>query len=363
MKKYLIVLLLIFASIVTVQFLSCSRNQPSSVNDLTYNPTPYSLNVPPGFPPPILSDSNPLTVEGIALGRKLYYDPILSTNGLSCSSCHPQSKAFTNGCISRAGFNGGDSVSIKAHINLAWNPNFLWDGSEPNPESVCLLDFGPMFFNSNMSQLAQNLKSSPTYPAMFYHAFGISDVTTLTSSQLQLKIVEAVSQFIRTLISANSKFDKFVKNQVDLTPSEMRGYIDFMTEKADCFHCHGTILFTDNVFKNNGLKCDLVGADQGRYLVTGRESDMGKFLAPTLRNIALTAPYMHDGSIKTLADVIEFYNSGVCKTSPNIDPLMTLPAKEFGLQLTDSDKADLINFLNTLTDSSFITNPNFSNPN
>ena len=135
----------------------------------------------------------------------------------------------------------------------------------------------------------------------------------------------------------------------------------FMTERGDCFHCHGNPLFTSNDFRNNGLDCTPQGANSGRYLVTGNANDIGKFSVPTLRNVELTAPYMHDGRYATLEEVVEFYNSGVCMTSPNIDPIMTKPAKEYGLNLWPWEKEDLVNFLKTLTDTTFINNPDYRN--
>ena len=142
----------------------------------------------------------------------------------------------------------------------------------------------------------------------------------------------------------------------------MHGANIFYTEQGDCFHCHGTPLFTNNTFNNTGMDTVFSGLNFGRYLYTGLATDMGKFSAPTLRNIELTAPYMHDARFKTLEEVMEFYNSGVHWNSPNIDPIMTKPFKEYGLMLTSMDKADLIAFLKTLTDTTLLTDPTVSNP-
>jgi cytochrome c peroxidase len=167
---------------------------------------------------------------------------------------------------------------------------------------------------------------------------------------------------MRTMVSSDSKYDRYKHNPSLFTSQELSGYIIFMTERGDCFHCHGDPLFTINQYKNNGLDCDPQGINQGRYQVTHLTTDIGKFKVPTLRNIELTAPYMHDGRYQTLEEVVEFYNSGVCQNSPNIDPIMTKPAKIYGLQLADWEKADLVAFLKTLTDSTFMNNPNFADP-
>lgn len=242
----------------------------------------------------------------------------------------------------------GDSISIPPHVNLAWNPDYNWNGSEPKLDRLCIADFGPEFFDTDMNQLVQDLKTHPEYPQMIYKAFGISNVEDLSHDDLKQTIVYSISQFMRSMVSANSKFDKYFDHQVGFTTSEQSGYIIFMTEKGDCFHCHGNPLFTSNDFRNNGLECLPQGQDLGRYLISGNINDKGKFSVPTLRNIELTAPYMHDGRYQTLEEVVEFYNSGVCISSPGIDPIMTKPAKLYGLNLWPWEKEDLVNFLKPL---------------
>jgi cytochrome c peroxidase len=343
-------------ALISLLSIQCKKDKTTE-NSVT--PTPYSLRIPEHFPTPVIPDANPMTVEGIALGRRLYYDPILSTNGLTCSSCHIPERSFSKPYfISSA----GDSISVPPHINLAWNPDYLWNGGEPFLDHLCIADFGPGFFNTDMDELVSLLKSHSQYPDMFYKAFGIQDVAAISHDELQKKIVYAIIQFIRTMISDNSRFDRYVRQEASLTQSELSGYLIFMTEKGDCFHCHGAPLFTSNDFRNNGLECYPQGQDQGRFTITGNPHDLGKFSVPTLRNIELTAPYMHDGRFKTLEEVVEFYNSGVCSSSPNIDPIMTKPAKLYGLQLLPQEKADLVNFLKTFTDTSFIINPAYSKP-
>lgn len=325
----------------------------------TYVATPYSLTVPQNFPQPIIPPENPLTVEGIKLGRMFYYDPILSTNGLSCNSCHIQSKSYSSPLFTTSSL---EKISVPPHINLAWNNNYNWNGSEPVLDRLCLGDFGPEFFNTNMPLLVQKLKAHPTYPTLFKQAFNIDDIEQLSHNELQLKIVYSISQFMRTMISYNSKFDKMIRHETMLSPQEYDGFETFYTERGDCFHCHGYPLLTSNDFKNNGLDSSYASINFGRYKVSFDSSDIGKFSTPTLRNIELTAPYMHDGRFETLEEVVEFYNSGVHWASPNIDALMTKPAKQYGLNLTATQKANLVLFLKTFTDSTYINNPDYQSP-
>lgn len=351
----IIALLLVYAS--------CKKEvstQPEP--EVTYTPTPYQLKIPTGFPQPVLPTFNPMTVEGVQLGRMLYYDSILSTNGLKCASCHQPAHSFSSPIYT---FQNGDISSVPPHINLAWNPDYNWDGSAPIMDHIPLGDLTPAIFNPNFPLLVQKLKNHPQYPGLFRKAFGVKDLALISYDELKLKISYAIIQFVRTMISYNSKFDKFVRHELPpgaWTSEEMDGYITFFTEKGDCFHCHGTVLLTSNTFNNNGLDTVFTGINRGRYIVTGNPNDLGKFSAPTLRNIELTAPYMHDGRLQTLEDVVEFYNSGVCLNSPNIDPIMTKPAKLTGLHLTTQDKANLIAFLKTFTDTTYLYNADFASP-
>jgi len=359
MKLKLIAKILFLYLTITLVYSCKKTSEEEQMNDNRYVPTPLDIRTPVGFPPPMFPDWNPSTVEGVRLGRMLFYDNILSSNGLSCSSCHPQNEAFTVPFhINPA----GDTVSVPPVINLAWNPDFLWNGGAQIMEHVPLADFGPEFFNSNMDTVVNRLKAHALYPRYFKEAFNVNDVGALSVPELQQTIANSLIQFIRTIISDNSKFDKVSRHETAFTAEEMHGANIFYTEQGDCFHCHGTPLFTNNTFNNTGMDTVFSGLDFGRYLYTGLATDMGKFSAPTLRNIELTAPYMHDARFKTLEEVMEFYNSGVHWNSPNIDPIMTKPFKEYGLMLTTMDKADLIAFLKTLTDTTLLTDPTVSNP-
>lgn len=346
----------IIALLFAITLLACSKEQGKP--DI-YTATPYTLTTPANFPQPILSSVNPLSIEGIKLGRMLYYDPILSTNGRTCNSCHIQSKSYSSPIFTTP---IGVKISVPPHINLAWNKDYNWNGSEPELDRLCLGDFGPSFFNTNMPQLVQKLKSHSSYPTLFKQAFNVDDIESLSNNELQLKIVYSISQFMRTMISYNSKFDKVIRHETMLTPQEYDGFETFYTERGDCFHCHGYPLLTSNNFINNGLDSNYETINFGRYSVSLDSSDIGKFSTPTLRNIELTAPYMHDGRFSTLEDVVNFYDSGVHWTSPNIDPLMTKPNKEFGLHLTAAQKSNLVLFLKTFTDTSYINNSSFQNP-
>ena len=240
-------------------------------------------------------------------------------------------------------------------FNLAWNfdEKFAWDGKDFTLENQALEPVAnPIELHANWTKVAERLKNDAEYPTLFSQAFG----TTKIDSTL---ITKALAQFERTLISGNSKFDKFLLGEVALTPEEQNGFDVFMDEaKGDCFHCHGSNnnpLWTDNQFHNNGL--DRSFTDLGLGAVTGDPADHGKFKSPSLRNLKFTAPYMHDGRFATLEEVINHYSEGL-QASPTIDPLMK-KVNQGGVNLTPKDRADLKAFLLTLSDEEFINNPDF----
>jgi len=321
--------------------------------------TPYPLQIPQGLSPMVIPSDNPLTVEGVELGRKLFYDPLLSkNNSQSCASCHQQSLGFTDhGLQFSVGVDGiaGDRNSMPL-INLGWSPRFFWDGRALTLEQQIFQPVtNPIEMNTTWPEVEDKLNAHATYPDLFYKAFGIERIDSVHVSK-------AIAQFIRTMISGNSKFDKFLRQQAVLTPSEMNGLNIYTTEKGDCFHCHGfdgSGQFTDFTFHNNGLDTDAEMTDLGLMAVTGNPGDKGKFKTPTLRNIEVTAPYMHDGRFTTLQQVIEHYDLGG-KPSSTVDPLMKHVGT--GLNLTAQEKLDLLNFLKTLTDEEFLTDPKFSAP-
>lgn len=331
--------------------MACEKDIPI-VKPIEFNPTFITLDVPKGFPEPSLPDDNPLTEEGVELGKKLFYDPILSGNNtLACADCHFQSSAFSDPAPLSIGIEGVlGEFNASAIINPAWNTSHFWDGRATSLEHQA---FGPVtsfveLHSPSWQEVTNKLMKNPQYKEMFFNAFNISEIDSSY-------VVKAIAQFERTLISGDSKFDKFLRYEALLTPSELRGKEIFNTEKGDCFHCHSFPLFTSNDFHNNGLDTESNMHD-GRYRVSGDVNDKGKFRSPTLRNIELTAPYMHDGRFETLEEVIDHYNFGGHNSS-TIDPLMKKVG--IGLGLSEQDKEDLINFLKTLTDSTFINNPNF----
>lgn len=328
----------------------------------TYQTTPYNFQVPVGFVPPTIPADNPITVEGVELGRKLFYDPLLSKNSVqACADCHVQTVGFTDdGLQFSTGVEGlqGDRNSM-AIINMAWGSSFFWDGRASTLENQI---FGPVTnpleMNTTWPQVEDKLNANSTYKDLFKKAFNIDDIDSVHVSK-------AIAQFLRTVVSGNSKYDKFVRMEVSLTPNELNGLNIYTTERGDCFHCHVLTngLGTDNTFKNNALDDDASMTDLGRMIVTGLPSDKGKFKVPTLRNIEFTAPYMHDGRFATLAEVVDHYDIGGVESS-TVDPLMkhTAGSASPGLNLTAQEKLDLIEFLKTLSDPDFMTNPAFSQP-
>ena len=332
----------------------------SSREDI-YTRVPIELQVPQVFQErlisPLIPSNNSLTEEGVALGRKLFFDPILSNDGTkACVSCHNPEKAFTDNKQFSTGVNGrvGTRNSMPL-FNLAWNfdERFAWDGKDFSLESQAFEPVtNPLELNSDWKSVVQRLKDHPEYPLLFKQTFGEGPIDSVM-------VVKAIAQFERTLISSNSKFDRFLLGQEPLSPQEMNGLNVFMDEsKGDCFHCHGSEnnpLWTDNLFHNNGLDTNF--SDLGLGAVTGDSNDNGKFKTPSIRNLIYTAPYMHDGRFATLEEVIDHYSEGL-KPSPTISPLMK-QVNQGGVQLSDQDKADLLAFLLTLTDEEFVTNPDF----
>ena len=336
--------------------LLCSSCENEAVE--RYVATPSTLDIPKLFEDnilaPVIPVDNPQTVEGIALGKKLFFDPILSIdNTLACADCHAPEHAFTDSDRFSDGVNGdfGNRNSMPL-FNLAWNydEKFFWDGSAFSLEHQAFVPVtDPIEMNSIWVDVEQKLQQHIEYPDLFEEAFGTSNI----DSSL---VTKALAQFERTLISANSKFDKYLLGEIILSPEELDGFNVFMDEtKGDCFHCHGSDknpLWTDNIFHNNGL--DETFTDLGFGAETGDPADNGKFKSPSLRNLEFTAPYMHDGRFATLEEVVNHYSEGL-KNSQTIDPLMKKVAQG-GVGLIDQDKANLIAFLLSLSDYDFINN-------
>jgi cytochrome c peroxidase len=345
---------------------ACKRNSESELVP-TYKPTPYIIQIPNGFPTALnIPENNPMTIEGITLGRYLFYDTRLAGRAsegkyMSCSSCHIQENSFIVGAPRPHPFGlDGDSThhAMLPLINLVWNPgNFGWNGSVASIEDDVLgVITDPAEFGSSFEAVEEAIQNIPGYPELFEQAFGTDRV------KVDL-IAKAIAQFVRTLISADTKFDRYLRGEEQLTQSELQGFVLFTTEEgADCFHCHGgsgNPLFTTNLFYNNG-KDSIFNDLSDRYSISGDPMDKGGYKASTLRNIEFTAPYMNDGRFNTLDEVIDFYSHHL-KWSPYIDPLMHHIANG-GIQLTPGEKTDLKAFLMTLSDTLFLQNPEFSKP-
>ena len=333
------------------------------------SPTPYSWNLPHNIPPPPVPADNPLTEESIMLGEKLFFDKGLSANNtISCSSCHDPEHAFAEPKTVSVGANG-DALNRNALalVNVAYNASFTW--AHNNLESIEKQLMIPLFnehpvemgVTGNEKRILKRFEGSE-YRALFEAAYG-DDTPNLNN------IVKALASYVRSLVSFNSAFDNYAYAQDDdaLTPQQLEGLNLFFSERTECFHCHGGLNFTQSSkhsfqpftaqpFHNTGLynedgKGSYPESDMGLYSVTHNKDDMGKFRAPTLRNIALTAPYMHDGSIATLDEVIEFYaRGGNVAESPN--PYRSPFIKSFAI--SEDEKAALVAFLQSLTDEEFI---------
>ncbi len=333
----------------------CKEEDTVQPPGMVFDPTPYELIIPEGFPDMMIPDDNPMTEEGVALGRMLFYDPILSgDDSQSCASCHNQAYSFSdNEKRFSEGIDGLKGIrNAQAVINIGWMDELFWDGRALSVETQALEPVpNPIEMHLSWSEAMDKLKAHPLYPDLFFYAFGQESID---SNQVAM----AIAQFERTLISAESKWDKYLRGEASLSQAEAQGFEIFFTEKGDCFHCHSTILFTDNLFRNNGL--DSIFKDPGREIITQDPNDHGKFKTPGLRNLSYTAPYMHDGRFATLEEVVDFYSEGV-RWSPTIDPLMK-QVHQGGVQLNPQEKSNLIAFLKTLNDSSFINNLSHGNP-
>lgn len=319
------------------------------------NATPYRFSYPAGFPRPDLPVDNPLTNEGVAFGRKLFHDTRLSGNGTqSCASCHLAEKGLSDPrSFSVGAFGDKGTRQAMPLFNLAWKSAYFWDGRAPTLRAQALQPIeNPIEMHASLPQVVERLSADAECRAMALAAFGSQEIDSDA-------VARALEQFLLTLVSADSKFDRAVRGEDVLTEEEARGERLFNTEYdpgrgqrgADCFHCHGGPMFQSMAFANNGL--DSMAKDTGRSEITGFAGDRGKFAVPTMRNIALTAPYMHDGRFATLEEVIEHYSHGVARSDTLDANLAKHPAG--GIDLTTQDKRALVAFLRTLTDEHFPT--------
>ena len=316
---------------------------------LTY----LKLVIPPGWPKPTtdIFATNPLTEEGFQLGRKLFYDGRLSKDGnFSCASCHQQFAAFAtyDHDFSHGFDNSFTTRNAPGLFNLAWQKELHWDGGINHLEVQPL---SPITAANEMAEtlpgVLKKLKEDTAYIRLFKTAFGDG----IINSQHLLK---ALSQFTGSIQSYNSKYDKVKRGETTFTVSEELGYKTFV---ANCSSCHKEPLFTDNSFRNNGLSMNEKLRDLGRMTITGNAADSLKFKVPSLRNISLTFPYMHDGRLITLGKVIDHYRTGIDITQPTLDTLL-----KKRIAISNQEKVDLISFLQTLKDEKMIQDPRFQQP-
>jgi cytochrome c peroxidase len=314
-------------------------------------PNPLSFTIPAGFPAPQYTfTGNPLTQEGFELGRKLFYDGRLSKDGnFPCASCHQQFAAFAtfDHPLSHGFDNQYTFRNAPGLFNMAWNKEMHWDGGITNIEVQPLAHLtAPNEMAEDINNVISKLQQDGTYKKMFTAAFGDG---TINSQRMLL----AITQFVNSLVSANSKYDKVKQGTASFTQTEERGYTLF---QAKCATCHPEPLFTDHSFRNVGLPVDPFLKDFGRMRITNKKEDSLKFKVPSLRNVALTFPYEHDGRFSSITSVLDHYSSGI-QNSATLDPLL-----QNKIPLSNAEKFYLLEFLKTLTDSTFISDARFAQP-
>jgi cytochrome c peroxidase len=316
--------------------------------------TPYRLTISAFAPQPDLPRDNPLTGEGVALGSRLFFDRRLSAdNSESCATCHNPRLAFSQNRRFSRGVDGDPGTrNAMPLLNLAWKSSFFWDGRAASLREQVLQPIqNPLEMHEPLAAAVAKIAADKNYPRLFANAFGSPQITSD-------RIARALEQFLLAQVSFDSKFDHVLNGTAKFTDEEQHGFELFNTEYdpyhgqygADCFHCHGGPLFRSQDFANNGL--DATFKDPGRYQVTKRDGDLGKFAVPSLRNVAVTAPYMHDGRLRTLAETVEHYCTGM-KRSATLDPNLA-KHPDGGVPLRSTDKHALVAFLETLTDERFL---------
>ncbi|HMU10772.1 MAG TPA: cytochrome c peroxidase [Ferruginibacter sp.] len=344
MKKRIIISL--FSGIALFALFVGAGNKPPEPK-----PTWLEFKIPQGWPKPAtdIFAKNRLSEEGFQLGKKLFHDGRLSKDGnFPCASCHQQFGAFASydHDLSHGYNNTFTTRNAPGLFNLAWMPKFHWDGGVNHIEVQPLSPItAPNEMAENLDSVLRKLRKDTAYPKLFKAAFG----TTEINSQRMLK---ALAQFTGSIVSANSKYDKVQRGEATFTPGELNGYNFF---KANCAACHKEPLFTDYSFRNNGLAASPYLKDQGRMKITGNKADSLKFKVPSLRNVMLTFPYMHDGRFYSLGAVIDHYRTGIITTQPTLDSLLIKR-----IAISNREKNELIYFLNTLTDTVMTRNPRFA---
>ena len=337
----LVIVMIIAASIITnsCRKSSFKRSHPT---------TPLTFTVPDGFPEPVYDfTANPITEEGFALGRKLFHDHILSKNlDVTCSSCHQQHAGYTtfDHDLGHGTNHQHTSRNVPVIFNMAWHNEFQWDGSVNSLEQqVITCMTAPEKMGEETGSIAAKLGADEEYRQLFADAFGSDEIN-------EERISRAVTQFVLMIVSADSKYDRMKKGAYTFNASEQNGYELF---KSKCASCHAAPLFTDLSYRNDGLPMNPTHNDYGRMRVTGSAADSLKFKVPTLRNIALTGYFGHDGRFPAFTQMIEHYSSGI-EQGPTLDPSL-----QGSIPMTDLEKFYLQEFLFTLTDSALVTNPMF----
>ena len=312
---------------------------------------------PANFPEPTYDfTANPISKDGFELGRKLFYDPLLSRNNtISCGSCHIQSAAFTHhghdvshGVDDRLGVRNSMPV-----MNLAWSDSFFWDGGVFHLDMLSIAPIeNPVEMDESLPRVLAKLRVHPEYPKLFERVFGSRGITTAD-------FLKALSQFMLMTVSSDSKYDQVMRGEggAVFTEDEQAGYLIYQRR---CASCHAEPLFTDHSFRDNGIGPNPID-DRGRHDITLNETDRYTFKVPSLRNLKYSAPYMHDGRFLTLAGVIDHYHLEV-RATPNLDSSLKNKDGSLGIALSANDKQRLLAFLNTLNDESFVINPMLSEP-
>lgn len=352
-------------SLVVLVFMVVLKYMGKTPQNITTGP--YNLDYPRNFGSRYtLPKENPLTAEGVALGRLLFYETKMSRNGqISCATCHRQELAFTDGRTFSIGVDGTPTSRNSMSLgNLLWVRNLFWDGRAKSLETQAIVPMtDPHEMGQTLEVTSKKLQATLLYPPIFELVFGSENITGA-------RIAKALAQFERTLITDDSPYDQYLRGVYEPTPQELRGMQLFMNAPdpdqgirgGNCFQCHGGPKTYLELFHNNGL--DSIPNDLARERITGFKTDRGRFRVPTLRNIALTAPYMHDGRFQNLEEVLDHYNSGIME-SETLSPVLrnaTNNPSQNDLGLTKEEMRDIIAFLYMLTDSTFLTNPKFSNP-
>jgi cytochrome c peroxidase len=357
---------LLFLFILTGLF-ACSKT-PEDAPTTPQTAEKPLFSVPSNFPKPVYAlEKNAITEAGFVLGRTLFYDGTLSRDGtIACGECHRQEYAFTHHQhdVSHGIDNQLGERNAPAIQNMAWRKEFFWDGGVHDLDLVPVAAIeSPLEMDEKLGNVLEKLKKTEKYPALFEKAYGSKEITSA-------KFLKALSQFMLALTSSNAKFDKYQRNEAGgaLTADETEGMKLF---EQKCGTCHSGTFFTDQTYRNNGLRLEVTRQvlvngkleikrfdDKGRYRITQNDSDLYKFKVPSLRNVAVTRPYMHDGRFWTLEEVLNHYSENMIDNG-YVDNALKTNGKA-GLKLTDEEKRKIIVFLNTLTDRNLLLDPKFS---